>query len=60
MATKLFPGKHEGTLALWTVDENGEKKGDYPLLCHGPKKFKAILEHSEEIKEFIGVKDDDN
>jgi len=53
MNTKIFPGKFEGTISIWNVDEEGEKKGDYPLLSMGKKKLKAILTHIDEIKEFI-------
>lgn len=53
MTTKVFPGKYEGTLSVWPVDENGEKKGEYPLFSMGKKKLEAVVEHIDEIKEFI-------
>ena len=58
MQTKVFPGKFEGTLSVWAVDEDGEKKGEYPLFSMGKKKLKAVVTHIKEIKEFIGAKDE--
>ena len=53
METKLFDGKHEGTKSIWKVDEDGEKVGTYPIVSMGKKKIKAILEHADEMKEFV-------
>ena len=53
METKLFDGKHEGTKSIWKVDDDGEKVGEYPIVSMGKKKFKVILEHADELKEFV-------
>ena len=54
METLIEEGKFEGTLAIWRTDEDGNKVGEYPIISCGKKKFKAILEHIEEIKKFVG------
>lgn len=54
MKTKVTEGKHKGTISIWEVDEDGDNKGEYPILSMGKRKFKAILDNIEEIKQFIG------
>lgn len=53
MKTKVFDGKHEGTKAVWEIDDEGEKVGNFPIVSMRKKKFKAILEHADELKEFV-------
>jgi len=53
MNTKLFVDEFKGfkVLAVWEVDDNGLKKGDYPIISLGRKKLRAVVDHVEEIKE---------
>ena len=51
--TKVFDGKYDGTKSIWKVDEEGEKVGEYPIWSGGKKKIEAILNHAEELREFI-------
>jgi hypothetical protein len=55
MKTKVFFEEFKGNkmFAIWPVDENGEKIGEYPVLSFGVKKAAAILSHIEELKEFV-------
>lgn len=53
MQTKVFDGKYDGTKAIWKIDEDGEKVGEYPIISIGKKKLKAIMDHAEELKEFV-------
>jgi len=56
MKTKVIEGDFKGNaiFAVWELDEEGNKKGDRPIVSMGKKKLKAILDHQEEAKQFIG------
>ncbi len=53
--TKVFFGDYRGTATfeVWPVDENGEKVGEYFLVSFGAKKAKAIIEHVDELTEWV-------
>ncbi len=53
MNTKLFVDEFKGfkVLAVWEVDDNGLKKGDYPIISLRRKKLRAVVDHVEEIKD---------
>lgn len=53
MNTKTFEGQYKGTIAVWEIDDNGEKVGKFPIVSLGKKKLQAILNHLDEVKEFI-------
>lgn len=40
-------------LSVWSVDDNGDKVGKYPVISFGLGKARAILEHVEDIKKFV-------
>ena len=56
MQTKVIESEYKGNklFAVWEVDDEGNKKGNYPLASMGKKKLKAIVKHLEEAKEFLG------
>lgn len=47
-------GEYKGhpTLAIWESQE-GEKKGNYPIVSFGKKKYQAVLDNLEAVKEFV-------
>lgn len=53
--TAAFVEKYKGnkTFGIWNVDEDGDKTGDYPLIAFGIKKAEAILEHIDELEEYV-------
>lgn len=55
MNTKVFFEKFKGypMFAVWEVDDNGSKVGQYPLFSMGTKKALALAEHLEDFKIFI-------
>lgn len=54
MNTKVFFDKYgkSDTIAIWNVDEDGNKVGEYPIISFGKKKAKAIAEHLGEVLGF--------
>ena len=55
--TKVFEGKHKGTIAIWKVDDEGKKISEWPIVSMGKTKLEAIVKHLEDIKEFIKLDD---
>lgn len=52
--TKVFfekYGKHD-TIAIWNVDEDGNKLDERPIISFGKKKAQAIVAHMGEILGF--------
>lgn len=59
MSTKAFKGEFKGKqiFEIHVVDEEDTPKYDRPLISFGVNKAKAILDHIEEIKEFVDEND---
>lgn len=55
MKTKAFVEKFgKGVVfAVWEVDEDGNKKGEYPIVSLGRKKLSVLKEYQEEIEKFL-------
>lgn len=61
MKTKVFLGEYSGQplLAIYEVDDEGNKKPHpyydrlIPVVSFGKKKAAAILNHIDEIKDFV-------
>lgn len=55
MKTKVFFDNFKGHLlfAVWEVDPEGNKVGQYPLFSLGAKKAIALANHLEEFKDFV-------
>jgi hypothetical protein len=47
----MFKGQR--IFAVWEVDDQGSKLGQYPIFSLGPKKSIALGNHLEEFKSFI-------
>ena len=45
--------KGHSIYTIWETDANGTKRWKKPLISFGLNKAQAILEHSDEINEFI-------
>lgn len=54
MKTKHFLDEFKGNkvFAVWEVDDQGNKVGDYPLFSMGGKKAIALMNHLEDFKDF--------
>lgn len=54
-STKVFTDVFKGhpVVAVWNVDEAGNKVGKYPVASMGIKKSIAFLEHQEAIMGFV-------
>jgi len=54
MKTKVFFDEFKGNkmFAVWEVDDQGNKVGDYPLFSLGQKKAIALSNHLEDFKDF--------
>lgn len=63
--TKVFKESFKGSdcFAIWPVDDNDAKIGNYPIVSFGLKKAISIMKHVEELDNFIktleGGKDED-
>ena len=57
MKTKVFLDEFKGNklFAVWEVDENGNKVGDYPIVSMGGKKAIALCNHLEDFKDFANT-----
>lgn len=57
MKTKVFLDEFKGhkLFAVWEVDDNGDKVGQYPLFSLGAKKAIALATHLEEFKDYVGT-----
>lgn len=53
--TKVFQESFKGNdcLAIWPVDENDNKVGNYPIISMGLKKIKLVLMHLNELNSFV-------
>jgi len=45
--------KGKPTFGIWNVDADGDKVGDYPLIAFGMKKAEALMEHIDDLEEYI-------
>ena len=54
MKTKVFFEEFKGNkmFAIWEVDDQGNKVGDYPLFSLGSRKAIALSNHLEDFKDF--------
>jgi len=54
MKTKVFLETFKGNrmFAVWEVDDQGNKVGDYPLFSLGGRKAVALMNHLEDFKDF--------
>ena len=54
MTTKVFKDTFKGheLFAVWEIDANGNKVGQYPLVSLGKKKAAAVTDHWEEFRQF--------
>lgn len=57
--TQVFFEKYKGypVVAIWRVDENGEKLDETPLVSFGERKARAILKHIDEIQKWFEQQD---
>lgn len=57
MKTKVFLDEFKGhkLFAVWEVDDNGNKVGQYPLFSLGAKKAIALATHLEEFKDYVAT-----
>lgn len=57
MKTKVFFDLFKGhrLFAVWEVDEDGQKIGQYPLFSLGSKKGLALANHLEEFKDYVAT-----
>lgn len=55
MQTKTVEEEFKGNnvIKIIKVDEEGEQVGNYPVISFGLAKAKAIVDHIEDIKQFI-------
>jgi hypothetical protein len=55
LKTKVFEEEFKGhkLLAVWSVDQNDEKIGRYPLVSLGKKKLEVLLSHITEVRSFV-------
>lgn len=60
--TKVIKQVYKGhpTISVWEVDETGNPVGKYPLVSLGVKKASALLQHAQEIEEFVVAEDKNN
>lgn len=57
MKTKVFLDEFKGhkVFAVWEIDNNGNKVGQYPVFSLGAKKAIALSNHLEEFKDYINT-----
>jgi cytoplasmic iron level regulating protein YaaA (DUF328/UPF0246 family) len=55
MKTKAFLENFKGhdIVAIWEVDDAGNKVGKYPIISFGAKKAEAILANIDVVKQFV-------
>jgi hypothetical protein len=55
MKTKVFLDEFKGNkvFAVWEVDDQGKKVGDYPLFSLGARKALALANHLEDFKDYV-------
>ena len=55
MRSKVFIDDFKGhkLFAVWEVDDNGEKVGNFPIVSVGSKKAATILQHLQELQEYV-------
>lgn len=53
--TKVFKDTFKGSdcFAIWPVDENDAKVGNYPIVSFGLKKAISIMKHVDELDKFV-------
>ncbi len=53
--TAVFVEDYKGkpTFGIWNVDADGDKVGDYPLIAFGLKKAEALIDHRDELEEYV-------
>lgn len=56
--TKVFKEKFGNgiTFAVWPVDEEGNKVGEFPIIAFGKRKAEAIMNHVEELEAYVSDK----
>lgn len=65
MKTKVFVDIFKGSkiFAVWAIDDNNQKLGQYPVFSMGAKKSTALIKHLDEFIEYarnIENKEDEN
>lgn len=57
MKTRVFFDEFKGNklFAVWEVDDQGNKVGDFPIVSFGGKKAIALVNHLEDLKDFAGT-----
>lgn len=57
MKTKHFLDEFKGNkvFAVWEVDDQGNKVGEYPLFSLGAKKAIALMNHLEDFKDYVAT-----
>ena len=57
MPTKVFLStfNKKPIFEIWRVDEKGEKIDKYPVISFGLTKAESIIEHMEEILEWVNT-----
>lgn len=55
MKTRVFfdTFKNHKLFAIWEIDEDGNKIGQYPILSMGYKKAQALLSYIEDLKTYV-------
>jgi hypothetical protein len=55
--TKVFIDTYKGNkiFAVWNVDENGNKTGQYPVVSFGAKKAIGLMQHLDELNAFAAA-----
>jgi hypothetical protein len=58
--TKVFKDTFKGSdcFAIWPVDENDAKIGNYPIVSFGLKKAISIMKHVDELDKFVRTAED--
>jgi hypothetical protein len=57
MKTKIFLDNFKGhkMFAVWEVNDQGEKQGEFPIVSFGGKKATAVANHIEELKDYVNT-----
>ncbi len=57
MKTRVFFDEFKGNklFAVWEVDDQGNKVGDYPIVSFGGKKAISLCNHLEDLKDFANT-----
>ena len=56
---ELATFKNSPVFTIWELDDNGERK-KFPIISFGKKKGEAIVKHLKELKDFVGIYDQDD